>query len=511
MAIYCFCAIFPVLIIFIYFYQDVYNRIENELLLASAQSLARVADSINKDINQAQDLANRIYVSESLYTILETDYENHIDYYTDYQQKIVPFLKVLPSADTKIVDYSIYTDNPTVFGGEYIRQLDTAANGSPIDAPWIKDIDSIPTEGKFYVNHGRYYPHHQDGMLFSYIRAMTLNRPDGRYKKIIKIDFEVDFLQKALESEDYAGMIGIQDEKNHIIAHTGFESVWQYTNNEEGKKYIQTVRIGGMAGWYVVGYPNIEYIKNVLNTQRNVAILLLALSCIISTWVVYRLINTIFRTRLWETQVGLEQKQAELNALRNQVDPHFLFNILETVRMRLFLDGQKNHSAVVMRMARLYRKLLKWESDLISISDEIDFIHEYMSIQNYRYGDELEWTMEIEGESPNFRVPKMLLQTFVENACKHGLNENGKTLIEISLRISDNSLHFMIRDNGSGFSDADAANVSAMLSGKYENPSGIGISNAIQRMRLYYGDSFSLSLNTGAGKGTMIAAVLPKM
>jgi signal transduction histidine kinase len=348
-------------------------------------------------------------------------------------------------------------------------------------------------------------------MLLSYIRDISANRRAGKYTSLLKIDFEPDYFRSVITSEEFTGIIGIRDMTGAMVVSTGAAGVWiQYIDNPDSERYIQYVSIGSLSGWNVMGYVDIEYIQRQLDSQRNVAILLLLLSCLLLVWLVYRLVNAIFEARFKETQISLQQKQAELSALRNQIDPHFLFNLLETVRMKLLLSGQKSHSAIIMRMARIYRKLLQWEADTITLTEEVDFIREYLNIQNYRYDEDLVWTMESEGSFADFRVPKMLLQTFVENACKHGMNENG-TRIDITLQVTDNNLHFHITDNGGGFSPEEKAKVEAMLRGEFENTKGIGIANAIQRMRQYYGDAFSCLLDNAEGGGTAITAVLPRM
>ena len=504
--LYCILAIIPVIAIFFYFYQNIYNRMEKELLTALNQSLARVAETIDKDINQVSYLSDKIYGNKQLYDILEKDYDTPVQYFENYTQIIMPIMMAMNPIDTRVKYYCIYVDNPTIFGGGYIQRLDASFT----DNSWMNYIQD--SKAIIYV-YGRYYPHTQSGMLFSFLRNMNQYKNSNQFDKIIKIDLEPDFFRIDISDNDFKGIINIVDEKQTIVCSTFPELEWtQYEDNSKDDRYRQYIPINTLVDWQVIGIADVDYIKNSLNTQRNIALILLALSTVFIVGVVYRLVNVIFASKLRETQITLQKKQAELNSLRNQVDPHFLFNVLETVRMKLLLSDQKEHSNVIMRMAKLYRKLLTWKDDIVPLMEEAEFIREFMFIQDYRYEDGLVWTMKMNDSAKDFKVPKMLFHSFIENACKHGMNENGgETRIDIEIDMQGNNLRFRVSDNGCGFPPEESENFYAMLDGKFDALKGIGINNAIQRLLLYYGDRFRLTLETKEGQGAAIEIVLPPM
>lgn len=505
------CAILPVMAVFFYFYHEMYSRLESELLIMSTQSIERGANTVDGYINQVLDLSNRIYVDKRIYAVLETQYSSPEQFFDEYQKVIAPALKVLPYTDSKIQYCYIITDNDTVLSGDYVQRADSPVLGL-FD---IIDIESISGAGTYIYGTGKYFPHMAHGMMFSYVRSMDLYKNMDSYKKYIKIDLEIDSFHTIIENESYSGSIDIVDHNNIIVCSTDTQRQWKEYEDvseitDEEQKYIYECRLSTIEGWKVVGSADVNYIKDSLATQRNIAMLLLCIVIAFMSVVIYNLVNAIFEGRLRETQIMLQKKQAELNALKNQVDPHFLFNILETVRMKLFLSGQREHSNAVMKMAKLYQKLGQWENDIVPLSNEVEFIHEFMFIQEYRYEEALIWTMKVDDNAKDFKVPKMLLHTFVENACKHGMNENGSR-ISIDIKMQVGFLYCRIEDNGVGFTPEDEKRFNDILNGKTEETTGIGIYNAIQRLKLYYGDRFKLTLNTGECFGSIIEIILPPM
>lgn len=514
---YCFLAVVPVLVIFIYFYQNIYDRVESELLSASGQSLSRVANAIDRGVEQAFDLSNKIYSNKVLYDALEADYPSPSQYFDAYSQIIFPTLKLLSPIGEGIKYYYIYVDNPTVVGGGYIDKLES------LGPEYIESLkapgpgDSRNSEGYIY-KYGNYYNHQRSGMMFSFFRVMEPYKNNRRYEKIIRIDFEPDFFFECIRGADFRGDVEIADKNNRVICSISADGTARYWDGPQPAggsaqvpdKYRLSSPFGALDGWSVGGVAEVDYIKASLDTQRNIAAVLLVFCVAFATGVAYRLVNAIYMSRLRETQITLQKKQAELSALKSQVDPHFLFNMLETIRMKLVLIDQKEHSTAIMRMAKLYRKLTAWEDDLIPLSEEIEFIREFMFIQEYRYGNSFVWQLDVDAEAVGCRVPKMLFQSFIENACKHGMNTTGEeSRINISFSMRRGSLFFSITDNGDGFSKDEADKFYALLNGRDEALKGIGIYNAVQRLKLYYGDGYSLDLETVEGEGATIRIILP--
>ena len=238
-------------------------------------------------------------------------------------------------------------------------------------------------------------------------------------------------------------------------------------------------------------------------TTSNWALLLLViLSAVMSVAVPIKIWNN---TR---TEMNLEQNQqlllrARMDALTSQINPHFLFNTLNTVSA-LIRSDQDMARVVVLKLSNILRRLLRKHETFVPLRDEIGFIDDYLDIEVARFGpDKLQIFKEIDEQSLDTFVPSMLLQPMIENAIKHGLApklEGGQ--IHLRTRRNDGRLLIEVEDNGLGIPEDRLGTVYA---------EGIGISNVHERLRLLYGDQFRMDIRSQAGQGTQIHIEIPDL
>jgi len=219
------------------------------------------------------------------------------------------------------------------------------------------------------------------------------------------------------------------------------------------------------------------------------------------------LIEDVYKAKIRETQLELHKKQSELNALQCQVNPHFMFNVLETIRIKSFLNNEFETSRIIKYMSRMFRKLLMWNEDMIELGEEMKFIREYLEIQHYRYGDELDVEIDADHSLLDVKIPKMTLQTLVDNACEHGFSEtDGLKKIKVIVRaINADAVEIKVYDNGKGMTGEQIENILDLNS---QDGKGIGIKNVIRRLSLYFDDSYSFKINSEPGAYTEIVLVL---
>jgi two-component system, LytTR family, sensor kinase len=215
--------------------------------------------------------------------------------------------------------------------------------------------------------------------------------------------------------------------------------------------------------------------------------------------------------KIWNntrTEMNLEQNQqmllkARMDALTSQINPHFLFNTLNTVSSLIRID-QDLARGVVLRLSKILRRLLRKHETFVALREELDFIDDYLSIEMIRFGrDKLQFFKEVDDASLDAFVPSMLLQPMVENAIKHGLAprlEGGQ--IYVRAHLVDGRLAIEIEDNGIGIS---AERLREVYGG------GIGISNVNERLRLLYGDQFKMDIRSQEGQGTVIHIEVPEL
>ncbi len=228
------------------------------------------------------------------------------------------------------------------------------------------------------------------------------------------------------------------------------------------------------------------------------------------------LIEVNFKNKERQQSLEISKKQAELNALQSQLNPHFIFNALESIRMHSILKQEKETAKILENFATLMRKNIQWNQDFITIEEECESVERYLEIQKYRFGDRLEYYLYVQEECKACRIPKFILITFVENACVHGIEksmEGGSITVMVSE--DETHLYFEIMDKGSGMKTEDLEHLrkliqEADISYIQKTKKSIGIVNAVVRMKQYYGENVQIDISSTEHEGTEISIQLPK-
>ncbi len=209
----------------------------------------------------------------------------------------------------------------------------------------------------------------------------------------------------------------------------------------------------------------------------------------------------------------LNLRATELKLLQAQINPHFLYNTLDTI-IWLAEAGQKEQ--VVMMVSTLsdfFRTTLSKGRDYITVKEETAHIRSYLTIQQFRYRDILEYEINIPEELEEYQILKLTLQPLVENALYHGIkNKRGLGHILVSGKKQGDHLVFTVRDDGKGMDPERLAYVQRLISGELKDedaPSGFGLFNVNQRLQLNYGPEYGLILASEEGEWTEVNAIIP--
>jgi two-component system LytT family sensor kinase len=215
--------------------------------------------------------------------------------------------------------------------------------------------------------------------------------------------------------------------------------------------------------------------------------------------------------KIWSSvriQIKLEEQErlllnARMEALQNQINPHFLFNTLNSVSSLVRFDPDTAREMII-KLANILRRLLNNTEAFVPLSEELEFIDNYLDIEVVRFGrDKLQVIKEIEAGSLDVTVPSMLLQPLVENCIKHGLSskiEGGS--IYLRSRITDVGLIVEVEDDGVG--------MAAEMQGQSNTEgTGIGMANVAERLKVLYSGAASMTVNSSPGSGTLIRLRLP--
>jgi signal transduction histidine kinase len=225
---------------------------------------------------------------------------------------------------------------------------------------------------------------------------------------------------------------------------------------------------------------------------------------VVEFWVLYGLFSAFDYYRMYRKQqveyARLESQlsNAQLNALRMQLQPHFLFNTLNTVSALMEVDV-KGAQQMVSRLGNLMRTLLdRRRPRFISLREEIDFIKDYLHIEQVRFQDRLSIRYELAPEALNLMVPALILQPLVENAIKHGFAPTSQAgTISISARAPSDRLLIEVSDDGAGSQTPQ------------NDLEGIGLRNVRDRLELIYSGNYGMQIDTAPGKGFRVRLELP--
>ena len=211
---------------------------------------------------------------------------------------------------------------------------------------------------------------------------------------------------------------------------------------------------------------------------------------------------------LYEAEVL--QKNAELDVLRSQINPHFLYNTLELIRVMAIRGDIEHVSLITSAMGKIYRYTAKGDP-LVPLAQEIDIVRFYVSIQQARFGERITTLYNISAPAARVPVLKMLLQPLVENAFIHGLEAREKGgVLYIGAQTEGGLLRITIRDNGLGISPEKLSELERRLAASHcDTNQHLGLVNINARLRLQYGDAYGLLLSSAPGDGTCVTLRIP--
>jgi two-component system sensor histidine kinase YesM len=219
-------------------------------------------------------------------------------------------------------------------------------------------------------------------------------------------------------------------------------------------------------------------------------------------------INDLFDKLREESEI---REQYRFQALRAQINPHFLFNTLNTIRWMAMIRKADNITDAIDALVKMLEYSIKGDREFVTLGEELDMIRNYLHIQNYRHGEDFKVYIEIPEELEEYRIIKFILQPVVENSFLHAFkNISGKKLIYISGVSGGDRLKLFVRDNGIGMTSEKIAE----LTGNFDlwdkkKSAGIGLSNVHQRIKVEHGEDYGLHLESVPGGGTTVEYTLP--
>ncbi len=205
-----------------------------------------------------------------------------------------------------------------------------------------------------------------------------------------------------------------------------------------------------------------------------------------------------------------QKRKIELKALQSQINPHFLYNTLDSIIW--MAEGKKNEEVVLMTasLARLLRQSISIENELVTIGQEIEYVRSYLTIQKMRYKDKLEFEINVDPRITHAQIIRLVLQPIVENAIYHGLKyKESKGMLKVHGYELGERIIIDITDDGVGMDEETLKHIYDKHKVNYHS-NGVGVYNVQQRLVLYYGKEYGIIYHSEKGKGTTATVVIPK-
>lgn len=322
----------------------------------------------------------------------------------------------------------------------------------------------------------------------------------GLYDMAVPIIFEGQFLGSILAgqvhmeegSENYPGNDSvISKEAEDFLATEEAKNLLSDILVTTDEHMMNSANLLSIMGNYVVKNGFAEYIQNELNEKNQ------------------KLINEM------KVRMSLEKSlsDAELKVLKSQVNPHFLFNALNTISNLSIIEKADKTTEVIYFLSDMLRYTIRHEiENLVTIEQELDYVKKYLRIQQIRMGHKLDFSIDVDPEILKLKMPFMILQPIVNNSIDHGIYSVDNGIIRIYSEDMGKDILLTIEDNGVGM---EKKKIEEILSGKYDSgqdtsSNGIGLLNSDKRLIHQFGSGYRLKIESEVNQGTKISIKIPR-
>lgn len=507
-AIYILVAAIPILIInclcLFYIYVSE-QREQNEQLRNISQ---RIQFELSQSVNDAVSVSDYLCMNSELKRFLTNQYENEREYYETFNQLMQDNVIRYYYTAQSVYNVTVATDNSTITNGTYFVQIEDID-----EQEWYQKVCTAGQEILLctYFEDDKYMQFSNRARHMSIVRNLDV---DGVHA-VLKLDMDyARMLQNILHESSDLYIYVCEGNKvvfsNNADDHISLDYKILNDYNIKEKCWTDTVNLLGNTWKIYIEVRKDGFFAGMKSRQ----LLLLFLVIVFDIFFFYVANRLSVRISNERRELQLSKTQAELNALQSQMNPHFMFNTLESIRMHSVIKGETETEEILGKFALLLRQASQWDRDFIFICEEIEFIKSYLDIQTYRFGDRIHYEISVEEICGKRKIPKFGILTFVENACVHGVERSThRGNIMVSVREKGQRLMIEICDNGIGMSEEKLQELQRRLrNASIEDlnvSSRVGMINAVVRLKIYFDGDVEIQLNSCMNEGTSIRISLP--
>lgn len=569
MITYILLTVIPVSLLGYIAYNQYEKSIENKVGEYIPKLLEQASDNVNNQIEKFEELPNALYNSPQIIEVLRRDLYQKKSVLLRDEFLVNTYLSenfIRGSGD--ILGVFILSK------GRFFKSTKTDYKGFEIDdfpEPYGNNLD-LQGQVKIILPHETNIEF-QDNQPFIIFEKQLRDYDNQENLGIIFIAINLDFLDGVFKSliKETGANLWVSGDNGRIIYHTDVSAVGSIDDNFANYPHINgSFRVTNSSTTHLISRNNLPSLNwhifhsiplgNLIeetNTVRQgtiiVFIVFVILSIIISFFLAWNVSNPLNRlsklmkkveegnfsvdlstTREDEIgllassfnsmiqtidqlikenyQIELRQKDAELYALQLQINPHFMYNTLESIGYAVEEEETEVVARMVTLLGRMLRYSLSTKEKFVILSQELTHINDYLTIQKFRFEDKVDFNMQEDIDTSQYYIARFILQPIVENAIKYTLDQSYTALIDISItQTSHEEIIIMIRDNGPGIEPTLLEEINQSLKGDpmERRESKFGLMNVQARIRMIYGASYGLSIRSERYKGTEVMIKLP--
>ena len=473
-------------------------------------TMEREADAVHAAlagrVERASTIAKSIYTNDRIEQFLNQNYETPLDYVVA-KNELMDHLMLIGS---DYVQFTIYADNETLINGGEFGKLSGIK-----ESEWYQHMQTIESAANLYFIYDDWKsPAAQAKRKLLFLRRMDYFGASS-CEKVLKIEIDYSNLVRTLGQMSYNFPVYICQDGKILLSNDG--------HNNLGQDFETFTRASEVGYEKEIVLYDCSMQIYLLNPQTNIfdtlyenlpIILMLLLVNISLPWLLLTKIKRSYKDRLHAQETDIARQNAELLALHSQINPHFLFNALESIRMHSILKQEFETAAMVEKLAIMERQNVDWGNDSVEIKKEMEFVEAYLGLQKYRFGDRLSYELDVEPGCEKILIPKLTMVTFVENACVHGIeSKTAPGWIFVRIYKEEKTLILEVEDTGGGMEEA----VLADLLDRIQNASmeclqkkgPVGMVNACLRLKMVTENTAQFQIESEKGVGTMIQIRIP--
>lgn len=544
---------------------------EKTVLKNAKEYTTQLIGQVNNDIDSYMNYMENIsYIVSNNYDVRDYLFTENLseERARELRERIVTVFRTVADAREDITNIALLPEarEPVINDGEAALNPYTRVE----ELSWYQNALKLDGKAAISSAHVQNAVQGQYDWVVTLSRSITNKANPGVYG-VFFVDLNYNSIQELCKriSLGNKGYIYILDREGSIVYHPQQQLIYSGMKHElisevmdseetsflteDGKLY--TISRSASTGWIVVGVSDVAELMEDMNAARISYVILALILFVIALLLGYLLSNEItrpiqrlersmkevergnFSNAALEVRDGNEigsltrsfnimteeiqnlmrqseqeqraKRKYELKALQSQINPHFLYNTLDSIIW--MAEWGKNKEVVTMTssLARLLRRTISNEQELVTIGEELDCTEAYLTIQKMRYKDKLEYSISVEESIKEEKIVKLLLQPLVENAIYHGIKyKEGKGTIEIRGFRRNALIQLEVEDDGIGM---DAETLAHIFEKHIRDTksNGVGVSNVHERIRLFYGDEYGLHYESEPGRGTCAIVVIP--